>query len=33
MVEVTTGLKAGEKVASAAVFLIDSETKLKGVGQ
>ncbi len=33
MVEVLSGLKAGEKVASSAVFLIDSESKLKGVGQ
>jgi Cu(I)/Ag(I) efflux system membrane fusion protein len=33
MVEVLEGLKAGEKVASSAVFLIDSEAKLKGVGQ
>jgi Cu(I)/Ag(I) efflux system membrane fusion protein len=31
MVEVLKGLKAGEKVASAANFLIDSEAKLKGV--
>ena len=31
MVEVTEGLKAGEKVASSANFLIDSEAKLKGV--
>jgi membrane fusion protein, copper/silver efflux system len=31
MVEVLGGLKAGEKVASSAVFLIDSEAKLKGV--
>jgi membrane fusion protein, copper/silver efflux system len=31
MVEITAGLKAGEKVASAANFLIDSEAKLKGV--
>ncbi len=31
MVEVTAGLKAGEKVASSANFLIDSEAKLKGV--
>ncbi len=31
MVEVLSGLKAGEKVASSAVFLIDSEAKLKGV--
>lgn len=33
MVEVLSGLKAGEKVASSAVFLIDSEAKLKGVSQ
>jgi membrane fusion protein, copper/silver efflux system len=33
MVEVVSGLKAGEKVASSAVFLIDSEAKLKGVSQ
>jgi Cu(I)/Ag(I) efflux system membrane fusion protein len=33
MVEVTSGLKAGEKVASMAVFLIDSEAKLKGISQ
>jgi Cu(I)/Ag(I) efflux system membrane fusion protein len=33
MVEVTSGLKAGEKVAFSAVFLIDSEAKLKGVSQ
>jgi Cu(I)/Ag(I) efflux system membrane fusion protein len=31
LVEVTGGLKAGDKVASAANFLIDSEAKLKGV--
>ena len=31
LVEVTAGLKAGEKVASSANFLIDSEAKLKGV--
>jgi Cu(I)/Ag(I) efflux system membrane fusion protein len=31
MVEVLSGLKAGEKVATSAVFLIDSESKLKGV--
>ena len=31
MVEVLSGLKASEKVASSAVFLIDSEAKLKGV--
>jgi hypothetical protein len=33
MVEVVSGLRAGEKVASSAVFLIDSEAKLKGVSQ
>ena len=33
MVEVTSGLKTGEKVASSAVFLIDSEAKLKGISQ
>jgi Cu(I)/Ag(I) efflux system membrane fusion protein len=33
MVEVIGGLKAGEKVAAAANFLIDSEAKLKGVVQ
>jgi hypothetical protein len=33
MVEVTAGLKAGEKVAFSAVFLIDSEAKLKGVNK
>ena len=33
MVEVTSGLKADEKVASTAVFLIDSEAKLKGLSQ
>ncbi len=31
MVEVTQGLRVGEKVASSANFLIDSEAKLKGV--
>jgi Cu(I)/Ag(I) efflux system membrane fusion protein len=31
--EVLSGIKAGEKVASSAVFLIDSEAKLKGVDQ
>lgn len=31
LVEVTKGLKAGEKVASSANFLIDSEAQLKGV--
>ena len=31
LVEVTAGIKAGEKVASSANFLIDSEAQLKGV--
>ena len=31
MTEVIAGLKAGEKVASSAIFLIDSEAQLKGV--
>ena len=31
MVEVTGGLKAGERVVSSANFLIDSEAKLKGI--
>jgi Cu(I)/Ag(I) efflux system membrane fusion protein len=31
MVEVLKGLRAGEKVASSANFLIDSEAKLKGI--
>lgn len=31
MVEITRGLKAGERVASAANFLIDSEAQLKGI--
>jgi len=31
MTEITSGLKAGERVASAANFLIDSEAKLKGI--
>jgi Cu(I)/Ag(I) efflux system membrane fusion protein len=31
MVEITKGLKAGERVASAANFLIDSEARLKGI--
>lgn len=31
LVEITAGLKAGDRVASAANFLIDSEAKLKGV--
>ncbi|MBA4391191.1 MAG: efflux RND transporter periplasmic adaptor subunit [Syntrophus sp. (in: bacteria)] len=30
-IEVLSGLKAGEKIASAANFLIDSEAKLKGI--
>jgi Cu(I)/Ag(I) efflux system membrane fusion protein len=29
--EVLKGLKAGEKVAASATFLIDSEAQLKGV--
>jgi Cu(I)/Ag(I) efflux system membrane fusion protein len=31
MVEVIKGLRAGERVASSANFLLDSEAKLKGV--
>jgi Cu(I)/Ag(I) efflux system membrane fusion protein len=31
LVEVSRGLRAGEKVASAANFLIDSEAQLKGI--
>ena len=31
MVEILRGLQAGEKVASSATFLIDSEARLKGV--
>ncbi len=31
LVEVTAGIKAGEKVASSANFLIDSEAQLKGI--
>jgi membrane fusion protein, copper/silver efflux system len=31
MIEVTSGLKAGDRIASSANFLIDSEAKLKGV--
>jgi len=31
LVEVTHGLKAGDKIASSANFLIDAEAKLKGV--
>jgi Cu(I)/Ag(I) efflux system membrane fusion protein len=33
VVEVTKGLQAGEKVVSAANFMIDSEAKLKGIVQ
>jgi hypothetical protein len=33
MVEVLRGLKAGERVASSAAFLIDSEAKLRGIIQ
>jgi Cu(I)/Ag(I) efflux system membrane fusion protein len=33
MVEVLRGLKAGERVASAAAFLIDSESRLQGIVQ
>jgi len=31
MAEVIQGLKAGERVASSAAFLLDSEAQLKGV--
>ncbi len=31
LVEITAGLKTGDKIASSANFLIDSEAKLKGV--
>jgi Cu(I)/Ag(I) efflux system membrane fusion protein len=31
LIEIISGLKAGEKIASAANFLIDSEAKLKGI--
>jgi Cu(I)/Ag(I) efflux system membrane fusion protein len=31
VVEITRGLKAGEKIATSANFLIDSEAKLKGI--
>ena len=31
LIEVLSGLKAGEKIASSANFLIDSEAKLKGI--
>ncbi len=33
LVEVLRGLKAGERVASSAAFLIDSESKLRGIVQ
>jgi Cu(I)/Ag(I) efflux system membrane fusion protein len=33
MMEVLRGLKAGERVASSAAFLIDSESKLRGIIQ
>jgi len=33
MVEITKGLKDGERIALSANFLIDSESKLKGIGQ
>ena len=29
--EIVSGLKAGEKVAASALFLIDSEAQLKGI--
>jgi len=31
MIEIVGGLKAGERVASSATFLIDSEARLKGI--
>jgi hypothetical protein len=31
MFEILLGLKQGEKIASSAIFLIDSEAQLKGV--
>jgi Cu(I)/Ag(I) efflux system membrane fusion protein len=31
MIEILAGLKQGEKIASSAIFLIDSEAQLKGV--
>lgn len=31
LVEITSGLKVGDKIASSANFLIDSEAKLKGI--
>jgi len=33
MTEITQGLKAGERVAASASFLIDSESRLKGIVQ
>jgi Cu(I)/Ag(I) efflux system membrane fusion protein len=33
LIEVTTGVEAGDQVASEANFLIDSEARLKGVVQ
>jgi membrane fusion protein, copper/silver efflux system len=33
MVEILKGLKAGERVASSAAFLIDSESKMRGIVQ
>jgi Cu(I)/Ag(I) efflux system membrane fusion protein len=31
MIEIVSGLKAGERIASAATFMIDSEARLKGI--
>jgi membrane fusion protein, copper/silver efflux system len=31
MIEITAGLKAGDRVASSSTFLIDSEARLKGI--
>jgi Cu(I)/Ag(I) efflux system membrane fusion protein len=31
MIEIVAGLKAGERIASAATFMIDSEARLKGI--
>jgi multidrug efflux pump subunit AcrA (membrane-fusion protein) len=31
LVEILSGLKQGDKIASSAIFLIDSEAQLKGV--
>jgi hypothetical protein len=33
MAEVIKGLREGERVASSATFLIDSESKLQGISQ